>query len=95
MPLGNRIRGAEISIEERKRLILAFDGLVRRKITGGATQLAKKMGISKTTFYYLLFYMREELKAPIVFNSKTSGYVYSEKGMIVFGFVPNKNTGNM
>lgn len=76
-----------MSLEEKKRLIESLDGLIHRKTPGDANHLAEKLGISRRTFFRLLDYMREELKAPVVFDEINKRYIYNIDGVIVFGFV--------
>jgi len=78
-----------MSLEEKRRLILAFDVLIRSKVPGKADYLAKRLGISRSTFFRLIEYMREELDAPVYFNSAINRYSYEEDGIILFRFVPN------
>jgi predicted DNA-binding transcriptional regulator YafY len=77
-----------MSLEEKRRLLIAFDVLVRAKVNGTASEYANRLGISKSTFFRLLEYMREELNAPISYNTDKSRYVYKEDGVLFFGFVP-------
>jgi len=76
-----------MSLEEKRRLILALDVLIRSKVPGKADYLAKRLGISRSTFFRLLEYMREELYAPVFFDAHSNGYAYEEEGIILFGFV--------
>lgn len=78
-----------MSLEEKRRLILAFDVLIRSKVPGKADYLAKRLGISRSTFFRLIEYMREELDAPVFFDSVVGRYSYEEEGIILFRFVPN------
>lgn len=77
-----------MSLEEKSRLILALDVLIRSKIPGKADYLAKRLGISRSTFFRLIEYMREELYAPVYFDSAMNRYSYEEEGIILFRFVP-------
>jgi hypothetical protein len=77
-----------MSIEEKRRLLLAFDELIRSNRKGSAKQFAKSIGTSKSTFFRLLEYMREELKAPVVYSQEKGKYCYEQEGFLFFGFVP-------
>lgn len=77
-----------MSLEEKRRLILALDVLIRRKVPGKADYLAERLGISRSTFFRLIEYMREELYAPVFFDSVMNRYSYEEEGIILFRFVP-------
>jgi hypothetical protein len=77
-----------MSLEEKRRLILAFDALIRSKVPGGAEYLARRLGVSRSTFFRLLEYMREELYAPVIFDSDQNRYAYEREGIVMFRFLP-------
>lgn len=81
----NRI---DMSLEEKRRLILAMDSIIRSKVPGTAEVLAAKLNVSRSTFFRLIEYMREELFAPIVFDVNRNRYVYEQEGMVFFRFLP-------
>ena len=77
-----------MSLEEKVRLLLHLDSLIRIKTPGKAKDLARKMNTSERTFFSLLKFAREELNAPIVFDHARNCYCYSKEGGIHFGFLP-------
>jgi predicted DNA-binding transcriptional regulator YafY len=77
-----------MSLEEKRRLILTLDSIIRGKVPGRAEELASKLGVSRSTFFRLIEYMREELFAPIVFDVTRNRYIYEEEGVVFFRFVP-------
>ena len=77
-----------MSLEEKRRLILVLDVLIRSKIPGKSDYLAKRLGISRSTFFRLIEYMREELHAPVFFDAHSNRYAYEEEGIIMFRFLP-------
>jgi predicted DNA-binding transcriptional regulator YafY len=77
-----------MSLEEKRRLILSMDSMIRSKVPGTAEELAAKLGVSRSTFFRLIEYMREELFAPIVFDVNRNRYLYEEEGVVFFRFVP-------
>ena len=77
-----------MSLEEKRRLILALDHLIRSKIPGKADYLAKRLGISRSTFFRLVDYMRDELYAPVFFDAHLNRYAYEREGIIMFRFLP-------
>ena len=77
-----------MSLEEKIRLIVAFDDLIKRKIKGNACDYAKKLGISRSSFFRLLDNMREEFKAPLNHNKRENRYEYVAKGRLFIGFLP-------
>jgi len=77
-----------MSLEEKRRLILAFDVLIRSKVPGRAECLAKRLGVSRSTFFRLIEYMREELYAPVIFDADKNRYAYESEGIVMFRFLP-------
>lgn len=77
-----------MSLEEKRRLILAFDVLIRSKVRGKADDLAKRLGISRSTFFRLIEYMREDLHAPVIFDDDQDRYAYEREGIVMFRFLP-------
>lgn len=77
-----------MSLEEKRRLILALDTLIRSKIPGKADYLAKRLGVSRSTFFRLIEYMRDELYAPVFFDTHRNRYAYEKEGIIMFRFLP-------
>ena len=77
-----------MSLEEKQRLILALDVLIRSKIPGKADYLAKRLGISRSTFFRLIEYMREDLYAPVFFDAPHNRYAYEREGVIMLRFLP-------
>ena len=77
-----------MSLEEKKRLIVSLDDLLRSKTPGKAEYLALRLGISRSSLFRLITYMREELCAPIVFDPTNNRYVYRQDGRVMFRFVP-------
>jgi hypothetical protein len=77
-----------MSLEEKRRLILALDNIIRSKIPGKAEHLAKRLGVSRSTFFRLIDYMREELYAAVFFDNRLNRYAYEKEGIIMFRFLP-------
>lgn len=67
---------------------MALDSLIRRKIPGRAEDLARRLNISRSTFFRLIEYMREELYAPVYFDASRNSYAYEMEGIIMFRFLP-------
>ena len=78
-----------MSLEEKRRLILALDVLIRSKVRGKADYMARRLGISRSTFFRLIEYMREDLYAPLIFDASQSRYAY-ERALSCSGFYPQK-----
>ena len=76
-----------MSSEERRKTLLQFDLLIRKKTIGNCDVIADKLGISRRTVFRLITYMRQELKAPIVFDIHKQRYTYQYSGSIIYSFV--------
>lgn len=83
-----------MSFEEKRRLLLQFDALIRNKTKGTSRQFARQMNVSESTFFRLLDCMRGELEAPILFDDEYSRYTYQKKGRIYIGFIPEIQATN-
>ena len=75
--------------EDKRRMLLRFDGLIRMKFRGGPKELAKRLGISQSTFFRLLDYLKVELQVPIKYDPDLGRYVYTCEGFIYLGFLPD------
>jgi hypothetical protein len=79
-----------MTFEERLRLIKKFDSLIRRKYRGNSVDYAFKMDISRSAFFRLLDYIKNEFDAPICYNKTNGYYEYCKNGIMFFGFLPNE-----
>ncbi len=79
-----------MSLEEKRRLILSLDQLIRSKTTGTAIHLSQRLGISRSTFFRLIDYMREDLFAPVFFDEDKGRYCYAQDGIIIIRFLPHE-----
>jgi hypothetical protein len=79
-----------MSSEQKLQLIINFNHLILRKTPGTASQLAHHLGISRSTFFRLLSYMKEELRAPIKYDEYRGAYIYETEGEIIVGFVKHQ-----
>jgi hypothetical protein len=59
-----------------------LDQLVRLECTGNPEECAKKLKISKRTFYCLINELKTDFKCPIVYSRIKRSYVYTKEGMI-------------
>ena len=76
-----------MSTEQKIRLILSLNQLILRKTTGTADEIASRLGISRSTFFRLLTYMKDELNAPIKYDDCRRVYFYDRRGKIDLGFI--------
>ena len=59
-----------------------FIHLVERKQTGKPADVARLLGVSERMIYNYTKFIREELKAPIVWNNFKQSYLFSENGAL-------------
>jgi len=64
------------------------DNLIRTKGTGTPEQLAKRLGLSKSSWYNLKVEM-ENRGAPILYSKTLRTYYYIEPGTFKIGFISN------
>jgi hypothetical protein len=74
-------------MHKKKELIERIDQLIRMKFSGNATVLAKRLNISRSTFFRALEDMKPNLNAPIIYIQVLNRYEYEQEGKIKFGFV--------
>ena len=65
--------------------IKRIDKLIQLRATGSATQLSKKLNISRKMTYNYLNLMKE-LGAPIYYNKELRSFCYKEKGSFKIEF---------
>jgi len=63
-----------------------LDDLIRRQATGTCLELAKHLGISRTTLYELISYLKDEMDAPIAYNKDKEMYKYEYIPKFYIGF---------
>lgn len=77
-----------MTIDEKRNLYLRLDRMIRMKYRGGASALAERLGISRSTFFRCIEEMKN-MGAPIYYNELSQHYCYEEEGIFAFGFVKN------
>ncbi|MBL7838601.1 MAG: hypothetical protein JNJ75_00525 [Cyclobacteriaceae bacterium] len=75
-----------MSLEEKRRLLLAFDALIRSGFKGTPLEYAQRLKISRSTFFRLVDYMKSDLQTPISYSTDNRRYVYEKEGILLFGF---------
>jgi hypothetical protein len=63
-----------------------MDSLIRRCGTGSPEEFAKRLNMSRSNLFELISFLKEVMKAPIVFNRNRQSYVYSYMPTFHFGF---------
>lgn len=66
------------------RILIRIDELIRTKLTGTPKQLAQKLEISERSVHYYIAFMKNEMKAPIVYDSKNETYLYETDCKLCF-----------
>lgn len=66
------------------RIFIRLDELIQTKQTGNLKQLAKKLEISERSVNYYIAFMRNELKAPIIYDRKLETYLYETECKLCF-----------
>jgi len=74
---------------EKTKMIERIDGLIRRKATGSARELASKLGIGKSTVYEVLDIMKL-LGAEIEYSNDRKSYFYNSNKIFSVGFIDPK-----
>jgi len=75
-----------MSIEERRKLYLRLDRMIRMKVPGKANELANRLGISRSTLFRCMDEMKE-VGTPIEYDACNGRYCYLKKGRFQFGFL--------
>jgi hypothetical protein len=66
------------------RIFIRLHDLIITKKTGTPKQLAYKLDISERSVNYYIAFMRNELKAPIIYDRKLETYLYESECKLCF-----------
>lgn len=66
------------------RLLIRIHHNIELASTGSPKQFSSKLNISERTLYNYLAFMKNELKAPIVFDESKQSYLYYEQCNLKF-----------
>lgn len=66
------------------RVFIRLHELIKNKQTGNLKRLAQKLEISERSINYYIAFMRNELKAPIVYDRKLETYLYETECKLCF-----------
>lgn len=66
------------------RILIRIDEQIKTKQTGTPKQLAQKLEISERSVHYYIAFMKNEMKAPIVYDNKLETYFYEIECNICF-----------
>ena len=78
-----------MSILKNKERIEHFNYLISHRMTGTPKQCAKRLGLSRSSFYEFLEDLRL-MNIPVAYNPEKKQYEYQAEGKIVFGFVSDE-----
>lgn len=66
------------------RLLIKIHEKIELATTGSPKQFSSKLNISERTLYNYLAFMKNDLKAPIVYDESKQSYLYNEKCNLKF-----------
>jgi len=74
-----------VDLKELDRL----NTLIRHKATGDSEELARRMNMSRSNLFKLIKFLKEEMKAPIIYDNSIQSYVYSYIPKFNLSFEPD------
>ncbi len=74
-----------MKIEQYIQRIQQIDNMIRCRRTGSPGELARRMGISESTLYKYISFMRDS-GAPIAYSKKSQTYYYEHRVEFSYGF---------
>ena len=75
-----------MKIDKYLERIERIDQLIRLKATGSPTEFAKKLGISESSIYEYLKYLKDK-GVPIEFDKEINTYCYSNQTKSIFKYI--------
>ncbi|MDR0612830.1 MAG: hypothetical protein LBG45_05015 [Dysgonamonadaceae bacterium] len=63
-----------------------LDRLIRRHATGPPSKLAERLGMSRSSLFELIAFLRDEMQAPIRYSQYHNSYVYEYIPKFYLGF---------
>jgi len=68
------------------KILNRLDWLIRHAATGTPDEFAEWLGMSRSSFYELIAYMKDEMQAPIIFDNTRPSYIYEYPPKFYLGF---------
>ena len=66
--------------------VARMDNLIRHASTGTPEQFAKQLGMSRSTLFETIMYLKEEMDAPIIYDPSRPSYIYIYPPKFYLGF---------
>jgi len=66
------------------RVFIRLHELIQAKQTGTPKQLAEKLELSERNVHYYIAFMKNEMKAPIIYDTVNETYLYETECKICF-----------
>jgi hypothetical protein len=63
-----------------------LDGLIRRHATGSPGELAERLGMSRSSLFELIAFLRDDMRAPVRYSQHFNSYVYEYIPRFYLGF---------
>jgi len=76
----------DMTFLEKLQVIERVDGLIKRKATGTADELAERLGVSRSTVFEIINCMKA-MGAEIEYNTSRQSYFYTVDKELSIGFV--------
>jgi hypothetical protein len=63
-----------------------LDGLIRRHATGSPGELAERLGMSRSSLFELIAFLRDSMRAPVRYSQRFNSYIYEYIPRFYLGF---------
>ena len=63
-----------------------LDDLIRRKATGSPVELAERLDLSRSSLFEIIAFLKDEMRAPIIYDRNRPSYIYSYTPKFYLGF---------
>jgi hypothetical protein len=72
-----------------------LDRLIRRHATGSPAQLAERLGMSRSSLFEFISFLRDEMQAPVQYSKNLNSYVYEYVPRFYLGFEKERQSSSM